>query len=67
MTKFYFYYSETETYRATLEAESLEHAKALLRDAENGEHDLSDLTQNSEICKGYELNISYESVKAVTE
>jgi hypothetical protein len=57
MPTYEFWYDETNTYKAWISADSLEHAKELISQVQEGETDMEDLPDFENRSKAYELLI----------
>jgi hypothetical protein len=57
MAVYEFWYDETYTYKAWIEADSQEEADALIEQVEGGELEITDLPKFQNKDKGYELTI----------
>jgi hypothetical protein len=63
MKTYTFWYSETYTYKAGFQAESLEEAKKLLNDVFDGERDINTLPEFWFKDKGYETEYSSDTIE----
>jgi len=61
------WFSETDTYKMSFQAESLEQAKDLLDKVDAGEIDSMDLPQVDKVAKNYELEFALETLQEIGE
>ncbi len=65
MAKYTVWYSETYTYKAWFEADSMEHAQELLGQVRDSEIEVEELPEFGNKDKNYELDVAVESLEEV--
>jgi hypothetical protein len=65
MKTFVFWYTETSTYKASFEAESLESAEAMLEAVQNGGVDMAELPEFYEKYKDGSYDIAFDTFEEI--
>lgn len=65
MQEYSFYYSEIVTRKAWIQAESIEDARIMLEKIQEGQLEITDITDGSPIFKNHELEIDLDSLRTV--
>ena len=65
MQEYSFYYSEILTNKAWIQAESIEDARIMLEQIQDGKLEISKVIDDSSVLKNYELEIAVDSLQTV--
>lgn len=65
MQEYSFYYSEILTNKAWIQAESIEDARIMLEQIQDGKLEIVKATDDSSVPKNYELEIDLDSLRTV--
>lgn len=65
MEEYSFYYSEIVTHKAWIQAESIEDARIMLEQIQDGKLEISKVIDDSSVLKNYELEIAVDSLQTV--